>query len=250
MLAGMSTRCQARDRHDLHSPRLSHESFALNASTVFDPHRNIARHFESRWERGYVNSKLRMDPVYAAALRTFSGSSLPLLDIGCGMGLLGMYLAEHGKHADYIGVDSDPRKIASGSLIAAQCYPHMHLVHGDAGSLPEFSGNVAILDALHYMPASLQQCVLNAAAQRVAPGGALLIRNCLRDSSWRYWATVFEEKLLHWSRWMQVAGDHFPSRNEITAPLATHGLDVDISPLWGRTPYNSYMVIGRRPYSR
>ena len=209
-------------------------------------YRIISDHFDNRWQRNYVRGKLRIDPVYRAAVDVFNGNPLPLLDIGCGMGILGMYLAEHGQQRDYMGVDSDPRKITSARTIANKNYPRMHFIESDAGSLPRFSGNVTILDALHYMPKALQARVLEEAAQRVASGGLLMIRNCLRDSSWRYWATVVEEKFLHWSSWMQVGAQYFPSREEICTPLRDHGLQVELTPLWGRTPYNSYMVLARR----
>lgn len=208
---------------------------------------SISSEFKDRWKRNYVRGKLWIDPVYQGATEVFSGSTQPLLDIGCGMGLLGMFLARNGHCPAYLGVDSDPRKIASARAFAADAQLQMQFIEADAGQLPEFSGDVALLDALHYMPQALQQRVLHAAAARVAPGGVLMIRNCLRDSSWRYWATVVEEKFLKWSRWMQVGAQHFPSREEITTPLEQQGLHVSIQPLWGHTPYNSYMILARRP---
>jgi hypothetical protein len=33
---------------------------------------------------------------------------------------------------------------------------------------------------------------------------------------------------------------------EIRVPLAAAGLTVEIKPLWGRTPFNSYLVVARR----
>ncbi len=185
---------------------------------------SISSKFKERSKRNYVRGKLWIDPVYEGATAVFSGSTQPLLDIGCGMGLLGMFLARHGHCPAYVGVDSDPRKIASARAFAADAHPQMQFIEADAGQLPEFSGDVALLDALHYMPQELQQRVLHAAAERVAPGGVLMIRNCLRDSSWRYWATVVEEKFLKWSRWMQVGAQHFPSREEATAAACLHSL--------------------------
>ena len=205
----------------------------------------IASRFSGRWEPLYVRGKLRIDPLYRGARRILEGNPLPLLDIGCGMGLLGMYLSEYGQSRDYLGLDGDPRKTASARAICDTHFPRMRFIDADAGDLPPFSGNVAILDALHYMPFELQQRVLDGAAQRVAPDGVLLIRNCLRDRSWRYWMTVIEEQFLHGSGWMQVGAQHFPSREEILAPLSAHGLVSEVTPLWGYTPYNSYMIVAR-----
>lgn len=212
-----------------------------------DLRHSISNKFKGRRKRTYVRGKLWIDPVYQGAAEVFSGSRQPLLDIGCGMGLLGMYLARHGHCPVYLGVDRDPRKIASARAYATDAQLQMQFIQADAGTLPEFSGDVALLDALHYMPQELQQRVLHSAAERVAPGGVLMVRNCLRDSSWRYWTTVIEEKFLKWSKWMQVGAQHFPSRNEIVTPLEQHGLAVSTQPLWGYTPYNSYMILARRP---
>ncbi len=209
--------------------------------------RSIFSKFRDRNKRRYVRIKLLIDPVYQGAVPVFAGSPRPLLDIGCGMGLLGMYLAAHGHEPDYLGIDSDPRKIEGALAFATDGHPHLRFLHTDADTLPDFSGDVALLDALHYMPTELQQRVLAAAAERVAPGGVLMVRNCLKDSSWRYWATVIEEQFLKWSRWMQVGAQHYPTRAEIVEPLQQHGLDISIQPLWGRTPYNSYQILARRP---
>jgi 2-polyprenyl-3-methyl-5-hydroxy-6-metoxy-1,4-benzoquinol methylase len=53
----------------------------------------VAARFRKPWHRDYARAKLRMDPVYAAAAAaTLGNSETPLLDIGCGLGLLGCYL--------------------------------------------------------------------------------------------------------------------------------------------------------------
>ena len=44
----------------------------------------IARLYPSRWDQGYVASKLRTDPLYTALADELWGSDLPLLDLGCG----------------------------------------------------------------------------------------------------------------------------------------------------------------------
>ncbi|MCE5234078.1 MAG: class I SAM-dependent methyltransferase [Mizugakiibacter sp.] len=206
----------------------------------------IVRRLPSRGLRGYASGKLRIDPVYAEATRILAGSPLGLLDIGCGMGLLGAYLREHGWRGDYLGIDNDPRKIAAGRAAVAGVLPPLRLEAGDDRALPAFSGHVALLDVLHYLPAPRQRALLAAAAAHVAPDGLLLIRNVLRDRSWRYHATVFEEHLLRLSRWMRTGATYFPSLDEIRGPLQDAGLRVECRPLWGRTPFNSHIVTARR----
>ena len=39
---------------------------------------------------------------------------------------------------------------------------------------------------------------------------------------------------------------HFPDRAEVEAPLRDAGLGVDVRPLWGDTPFNSFLLVARR----
>jgi len=116
----------------------------------------------------------------------------------------------------------------------------------DASSLPAFGGDVALIDVLHYLPADLQRQALANAAARVVPGGLLVIRNVLRDDSWRYRLTVAEERFAAALGWMRFATGHFPRREDIESPLASLGFDVSVEPLWGATPFNSYLIVARR----
>jgi hypothetical protein len=38
---------------------------------------------------------------------------------------------------------------------------------------------------------------------------------------------------------------HYPSIDEVTAPFRARGLSVEVRPLWGRTPFNSYLFVVR-----
>jgi 2-polyprenyl-3-methyl-5-hydroxy-6-metoxy-1,4-benzoquinol methylase len=209
----------------------------------------IASRYDNVIQRGYVRGKLAGDPVYAATAALLDESSLPLLDIGCGIGLLGQYLNTQGRKKRYFGLDHDPRKIASGRLAAQRggLEDLMELHHADAAELPSVQGDVAVLDVLHYLPASRQPDLLRSAARHLAPAGRLIIRNVLREKNWRFHATRIEEFFLHASGWIPGGPQHYPSASELRAPLEDVGLDVRIEPLRGRTPFNSYLIVARRP---
>ncbi|MGH8282098.1 MAG: hypothetical protein ACRERZ_07910, partial [Gammaproteobacteria bacterium] len=113
-------------------------------------------------------------------------------------------------------------------------------------SLPAWQGHVVILDTLHYLAAATQQQLLRSAAACVAPGAALVIRSVLRDTSWRFAITRLEEFLIHGIRWMRCRVQHYPDSEELRAPLVEAGLTIEIKPLWGRTPFNSYLIVARR----
>lgn len=209
--------------------------------------RRIAAHFRHPWPRSYVSGKLRHDPVYAAAAAAFDDDAHAVLDVGCGLGLLGFYLRERGRRAPYRGVDFDAAKIATAREVASRYDPALAFEVGEAGELPAASGHVALLDVLHYLPASAQQHLLRDAAARVAPGAALIVRNVLRESGWRFRMTVWEERFMYAVGWMRSPAVHYPARGEIETPLRTAGLLPEVRPLWGNTPFNSFVIVARRP---
>jgi len=205
----------------------------------------IAARYARREHRSYARGKLRWDPVFRAVGPLLAGSPRPLLDVGCGLGLLGQYLREHGFRGRYVGIDLDARKIGEAQS-AAQNELDLEFSTGSATSPPDFRGDVALLDVLHYLPAGHQQLALAEAAARVTPGGMLVIRNVVRDASWRFRATVMEEHFIRALRWMRYPATHYPGREEIEAPLRASGFSTEVTPLWGRTPFNSYLFIARR----
>lgn len=207
--------------------------------------RHIARRYGGRWLQGYAHGKLRSDPAYAAVAAAIAARPAPVLDVGCGIGLLAQYLPACGCRVPYLGVDIDERKIRSARL-ALPDLPDSRFECRGCESLAPWQGHVVMLDVLHYLEAAVQSELLIAAAARVAPGAALIIRTVLSDRSWRFAATRIEEFIIRHSRWIPGGARHYPSRDGLRAALAGSGLDVRITPLYGRTPFNSYLVMARR----
>jgi SAM-dependent methyltransferase len=221
----------------------------MSGTTDVPPWRDSAVHIAARfvqpWHRGYARNKLRFDPAYAAVAALVEADPFDLLDVGCGLGLLGFHLRARGFRGDYRGIDFDAAKIAAARAAAGD-EAGLVFDEGDAQGLPEFRGHVALIDVLHYLPASRQPPLLLEAAARVAPGASLIIRNVLRQPGWRFRVTALEERLLYAMGWMHSPARHFPTRAEIEAPLRAAGLDVGVRPLWGNTPFNSFMIVARR----
>ena len=121
----------------------------------------------------YTKGKLLTDPLYDGVRNELNGSEFPLLDIGCGMGILAMYLRERGWANPVSGFDYDESKITDGSaMLANGGYREIYLSQGDArAGLPDHSGDVTILDILQFFDPTEQRELLRCAAGRVAPGG-------------------------------------------------------------------------------
>jgi len=206
--------------------------------------KKLAAPFPGIWDRSYVASKVKTDPLYGAVHGELNGSALPLLDLGCGLGLLAFYLRECGLDFPIHGVDYDPRKIASARK-ASSALKHRDLAfdtHDAREGLPKHTGNVTILDILQFFTPEEQEKLLGLAASRVAPGGKLVIRSGLRDDSRRFKVTVFCDYLAKLTFWMKAAPTHYPSAAEFERILSPFG-EVKISPLWGGTPFNNHLIV-------
>jgi SAM-dependent methyltransferase len=209
----------------------------------------IAESFRpSHWNYHYAKSKLGTDPVYAAMESEIRGSQLPLLDLGCGLGLWSFYLRESGFTPPILALDYDSRKIAGAQRAAVKNWPDLSFFEGNVlEGLPSHAGNVTILDILQYLPPAERMEVLREAAKRVAPGGKLLIRAGVRDESWRYRLTFFADRFAKLIRWMKGSPIRFSSVEEISQTLESAGLTGTSRPLWGKTPFNNYLFVFSAP---
>ena len=214
----------------------------MNKSSI----REIAAMFPGHWDRNYVAAKLRTDPLYTTLTENLRGQELPLLDIGCGLGLLAFFLRAEGIHVPLHGLDYDPRKIESArrGAIISQARELLFSHHDARSGLPAHQGNVSILDILQFFTPDEQATLLKLAASRVAPGGMLIIRSGLRDASWRFKVTVLGDWLAKATFWMKAAPTHYPTADDFQTILSPFG-SVEISPLWGGTPFNNHLIILR-----
>ncbi len=200
----------------------------------------------SKFLHGYAKGKTRWDPAYPAVADILRTSSHPQMDIGCGIGLLAAYLREEGLAQPILGIEPDAGKVHSARECVATRYPGLTFDTGDARSLPGFSGDMVLLDILHYMAPDEQQTVLRGVAERIAPGGCALIRTTFRDHSWRYYATLLEEVVVRATGWVRGGRCQFPTRREVESAFPAPQFVVTTRPLWGRTPFNSHLVLIRR----
>ena len=208
----------------------------------------IAALYPGRFESHYVASKLRTDPLYGAVLNEIRGSDLPLLDLGCGLGLVAFFLRVSGLQIPVAGVDFDSRKTEMAHR-AASAFGSNGLsfaTHDLRAGVPQHCGNVCLLDILQYFEPAEQTMILQSACARLAPGGKLVIRSGLRDTSLRYKVTHFCDRFANATSWMKSAPTHYPTADDFHAQLSPHG-NLRISPLWGHTPFNNHLIVLEKP---
>lgn len=223
---------------------------ALDAATA----RGIARAFlpasrlGSRWHYHYVQAKLRSDPLYPGIADALRGTRAPLLDLGCGLGLLAHTLRADGIALPYRGVDVDAGKVAKARTAAARAgladvaFDMVDL----AREWPAHTGSVALLDVLQYLAPEAQAATLDAAIGMLAPGARLVIRTGLDDGGARARLTHFADVIGRVSGWMASAPRRYPRAEVLRARLEEAGLAADFVPLRGNTPFNNWRVVAER----
>jgi len=213
------------------------------AGAFLPPHR-----VRNRWDFHYIRSKLSTDPLYPGVLRALRGSSAPVMDLGCGLGLLAHALRQDGQSMPYYGVDNDAAKIER-AIAAAQRVPLASTrfeVVDLAHHLPAHAGSVAILDVLQYLQAPAQRQLLENVAAMLTPGARLVIRTGLVDGSRRGLVSRIGDRAANLVGWMQSTPRCHPSADGLRGILEGAGMQVAIEPLWGRTPFNNWLVVASR----
>lgn len=213
----------------------------------------IARAFLPRHPLGnrhdyfYTLFKLRGDPLYPGVLSALRGSCAPLLDLGCGLGLLAHALRADGQAMPYRGVDIDAAKIARAQRVAsaAGLDDAVFEVVDLARVTPAHRGSIAILDVLQYLSHQGQRELLAAAAAMLTPDARLLIRTGLGDRTRRGRITRVTDRFANLIGWMQERPKCYPTAEGLRDALEDAGLRATFAPLYGNTPFNNWLVVAR-----
>jgi SAM-dependent methyltransferase len=206
------------------------------------------RWYGNRHDYYYSLIKLRTDPLYPGALDALRGSTAPVLDLGCGLGLFAHALHADGQRLPYLGVDIDADKIARARVIAARTGLHAARFEVcDLGAaMPGHQGSVALLDVLQYLSLERQRELLASVAAMLVPGARLVIRTGLGDATRRGMTTRVTDRLAHVIGWMQEVPRQYPTREGLLAQLEGAGLSPSFRPLYGNTPFNNWLVVATR----
>ena len=102
-----------------------------------------------------------------------------------------------------------------------------------------------VFDVLHYLPPAEQRALLSRLTESITPGGLLVIRDCPRDGSFRFWMTWLAEKFAQTICWNLNTPLHFPTRTRINAAFSETKFTREIRPLWGASPFNNHIFIFR-----
>jgi len=152
----------------------------------------------SRFARSFARGKLSSDPAFAGILkRGLLDGRARLLDLGCGQGLLAVWLlAARTCHASarpqawpaswpapptftsYTGIELNPNEVRRArAAFEGHAGVPLCVVQGDICEVPFPAVDaVVILDVLHYLNYPAQEAVLRRVRAALSPGGLLLLR--------------------------------------------------------------------------
>ncbi len=124
------------------------------------------------------------------------GDSLRVLDVGCGNGRLGVFLAQRRVVTHYHGMDSNPALLGHARAALAHL-PSVELEQRDILEQPPAAGAydlVALFGVLHHIPGAQRRLdLLRTLAERVAPGGLLAF------ACWRFYEFErFRQRIVPW----------------------------------------------------
>lgn len=145
----------------------------------------VNQRFYSALAQPFARSRAAPQPGFARLSAFWPQPCRRVLDVGCGEGRFGRFLAAHGLNGEYVGVDFSAELLA----IARQGLPHGVFHQRDLldpaclADLGQFDA-VACLATLQHIPgADNRQRLMRSLAERLTPTGRLLV------SHWQFLAS-------------------------------------------------------------
>lgn len=180
-----------------------------------------------------------------------------VLEIGCGHGVLSLYLALCSPRRRVVGVDIDRDKLdlarraaaALADLVAPDPAPSVTFEHADGGRVPAGPWDaIVIADVLYLLDVDTRHALLDAAVSTLAPGGSLVLKETDRRPRWKRTFTVAQELLA--TQVLRITeGDtvDFERPEEVVARLRARGLEVVARRIDQGYLHPHHLVVGRRP---
>jgi SAM-dependent methyltransferase len=185
-----------------------------------------------RWQCGYAKAKVRVDPLYRTALPLIPPGT-KVLDLGCGVGLLGLLLQARGLGNETHGIEWDPAKARFAQELA-QGTPTIRIASGDFLQEPWPPCSViAALDVLHYLTLEQQQSLIHRVVDHLPEGGRFILRAMDREAKGMAHLTRLGEKLAVLSGWNRALHIHWRPLEAICRDLESAGLSL-FSPIGSR----------------
>jgi SAM-dependent methyltransferase len=159
-----------------------------------------------------------------AAVEPYVPREGDVLDLGCGFGVLGAWLALTRPARRVVGLDVDEAKIARGRAWYGHL-PNLALSHADLAATPlPASDAIVIYDVLHHLPDA--DATLAAAARALRPGGVLVVKENDVTPAWKHAVSLGVERVAVGSGLTRSAPVRFRTRDAWVRAIEATGLRV------------------------
>ncbi|MEY2437703.1 MAG: hypothetical protein QOH64_1836 [Acidimicrobiaceae bacterium] len=223
------------------------------------PHRRALALFAGGPRSTRLHTRLRWWWCPFPAIEAAVGDADDVLEVGCGHGLLSLYLALARPGRRVTGVDIDAPKIAeavaaTAGLDAGEAQITFDAVAPGYVPGPEASwGAVVFADVLYLLPADEQRRLVEAAARAVSPLGVVVIKEMGLTPRWKARWNRFQETMA--TKVFRItesvgAGLTFVAPEVMAGWLADEGLDVTSRRVDAGYPWPHNLIVARRPAAR
>jgi SAM-dependent methyltransferase len=174
------------------------------------------------WLCGYAKAKVRVDPLYRTALPMIP-SGTKVLDLGCGVGLVGLLLQARGLNNETYGIEWDPAK-AHFAQELAKGTPTIRIACGDFLREPWPACSViAALDVLHYLTLEQQRFLIQRVVDHLPEGGRFILRAMDKEAQGFARLTRLGERVAVWCGWNRALHVYWRPLEEICLDLESAG---------------------------
>lgn len=171
-----------------------------------------------------------------------------ILEVGCGHGLLSLYLALTSAERTVVGIDVDETKLAAARAAAAGAGLDASFDRVAGAELPDGPwAGIAIVDVLYLLAAADQLALLRRCAELTAPGGTLVVKEMALEPRWKAtWNRAQETasvKLLGITEGEQLT---FLAPADMAAAMAAGGVTVHDRPIHRGYPHPHHLLVGTK----
>ncbi len=172
-----------------------------------------------------------------------------ILDVGCGHGLLSLFLALSSPERRITGIDVDEAKLGAARAAATGGDLDVSLESVAGGALPEGPwAGIAVVDVLYLLSDDDQAALLRSCADGLEPGGALAVKEMALVPRWKArWNSLQETaavKILGITEGDKLT---FLPPAHLAAAMVEGGLTVRDRPIHRGYPHPHHLLVGRKP---
>lgn len=216
---------------------------AKSASTYRTAEKELLQRY-SRVSPGtalYVRARLLLG--HYRILEKHVPASGRILDFGCGLGQLGIFLKLTGAEREIYGYDHSKERIETATKVA-EGIQGINFTR-DKSQIPSIVWKaVVFFDVLHYMKKNEQDELVAAYAKLIEPGGAILIRDVHASPGFRYFITKLHERIMVVSGFTPTESRalHFRDFGDFEMMLSGLGFETKVIPPPPLHPYADYLL--------